>query len=119
MRVEVTQHAIKRYRERLFDQSSPDKVVIRILGDIADKGRIIRHRLDNRNTCLEIKYKGVSIVVVEEPGKRIVITCLGEACYRRWIKTKGMREKSSQRILLTHSFEWHQGKSRCNSVKCL
>lgn len=103
MPVIVTKHAIKRYRERLFNYSLNDNDVADKLKEIADKGAKVGNRLYCQNTCFEIKYQGVSIVVIYESECKIVLTCLGEGAYRRWIKTKGMKDKLSQRLLLNNA----------------
>jgi hypothetical protein len=38
MKITVTKHAIRKYRERLFDFSSSDKQIICTLKEIASKG---------------------------------------------------------------------------------
>lgn len=100
MSIIVTKHAIKRYRERLFSYSLSDNHIINKLEEIANKGTMVGARPNDQNTCFEIKYKGVSIVVVNEGSNRTVLTCLGEDSYRKWVKSKGLHDKLSQRLLI-------------------
>lgn len=100
MQINVTKHAIRRYQERLFDYSSSDERIVGILREIAHKGVFVRSRMHHLNNCREIKYRGISIVTIEEPSQRIVITCLGDAPYRKWVKTKGTKNKLSLKVLL-------------------
>jgi hypothetical protein len=99
MNIKVTKHAIRRYRERLFDFSSSNEQVAKILQNISTMGKMIQPKPNFAENCFEIKYKGISIVIIEELDTRVIITCLGEDSYRKWIKTEGVRLKISQRIL--------------------
>lgn len=103
MEIKVTKHAIKRYRERLFDYSSSDDTIIDIMKGIARNGTIVRSRLHNSDSCWEIVHKGVYIVAVKGPNSQIVITCLGDASYRKWLKTIGMPNTLSKRLLRTNT----------------
>ncbi|MEN6461142.1 MAG: hypothetical protein ABFC94_07225 [Syntrophomonas sp.] len=103
MSIIVTKHAIRRYRERLFSYSLNDNLITNKLKEIASKGTMVATRPNDQNTCCEIKYKGVSIVVVCEHNNRIVLTCLGEDSYRRWVKSKGLPGKLSQRLLIKNT----------------
>lgn len=98
MLVKVTKHAVKRYRERLFDYMATDTEIINRIIGIATKGDLICSKPNQINNCMEIKYKGVSIVVIQDQTDLVVITCLGEANYRRWIKSKGESTFISQRL---------------------
>jgi len=73
MQIHVTKYAVKRYRERLFDYSSSDKTITCIIEDIAKRRKVVGNRLHNRNTCREIRYRGIFIVTVDERDSRIVI----------------------------------------------
>lgn len=100
MQINVTKHAIRRYQERLFDYSSSDERIVNILREIARKGVFVRSRMHHLNNCWEIKYRGISIVTIEEASQRIVITCLGDASYRKWVKSKDLKHKLSLKVLL-------------------
>lgn len=86
MQVIVTKHAIKRFRERVFQYSSSDKEIYKNLKEIAVRGKFIRNRFSRQRVCLEIRYRGISIVAIEKDNCLIIVTCLGEASYRRWVK---------------------------------
>lgn len=86
MDIRVSKHAIKRYRERLFDFTSSTEKVIRILKEIALQGKRIAVKPACSDDCFEVAYKGISIVLAQRKDRCIVITCLGEPAYRRWIK---------------------------------
>ncbi|HCF50374.1 MAG TPA: hypothetical protein DER60_08835 [Syntrophomonas sp.] len=98
MLIKVTKHAIKRYRERLFDYSSTDKEIISKLKHIAQKGRLIAFKPNDLDNCVEMKHQGISIVAVKQQQELVVITCLGQDNYRKWIKSKGMCTFVSQRL---------------------
>ncbi|WP_276619831.1 hypothetical protein [Syntrophomonas wolfei] len=86
MNLIVTHHAIKRYRERLFDYTSSKEKVKNLLIEIAYKGKNIQTRPCIQGECYEVKYKGISLVLVKNGTNSIIITCLGEVSYRKWIK---------------------------------
>lgn len=88
MSVLVTKHAIKRYRERLFDYNSSSERIRQLLREIAAKGRPICLRPNTDENCYEIKYRGISVVLLKRKEDVIVITCLGDSKYRNWIKQK-------------------------------
>ncbi|NLX87841.1 MAG: hypothetical protein GXZ09_00305 [Syntrophomonadaceae bacterium] len=98
MLVKVTKHAIKRYRERLFDYSSSDGEIISKLKHIAHRGRLVAFKPHDMDNCVELKYEGISIVAVQQPQELVIITCLGQDNYRKWIKSKGMCTYVSQRL---------------------
>lgn len=86
MDIRVSKHAIKRYRERLFDFTSPTEKIGRILKEIALQGKRVASKPASDEDCFEVTYKGISIVLAQKEDQWIVITCLGEASYRKWIK---------------------------------
>lgn len=86
MEVYVTKHAIQRYRQRLFDFTSSSSSIETILKEIAQKGKATKFRISSWDNCLEVKYKGISIVTVNDLRRIVVVTCLGDICYRKWIK---------------------------------
>lgn len=98
MLIKVTKHAIKRYRERLFDYSSSDREIISKLKLIAKRGRLIALKPNDMDNCIEIKYEGISIVAVQQQHELVIITCLGQDNYRKWIKSKGLCTHVSQRL---------------------
>lgn len=82
----VTKHAVKRYRERLVDYSASDQAIINRLKEIAARGEHICWRPSDWNNCVEVKYKGISIVMLVTEEKLVVLTCLGTERYRKWLK---------------------------------
>lgn len=86
MEIRVSKHAIKRYRERLFDFTSSTDRIRSILNEIALRGRRVASKPSGTNDCWEVMYKGISIVLAQREDQCIVITCLGEPAYRKWIK---------------------------------
>lgn len=86
----VTKHAIKRYRERLFDFNSSDEDISALLADIATKGKKVCSRPNTWDNCAEVVFRGISIVILNNSEGRVVITCLGDKTYRKWIKRKDM-----------------------------
>ncbi len=89
MDIRVSKHAIKRYRERLFDYSSPADKIRKILKEIALQGkRVASKPAASTDDCFEVTYKGISIVLAQKEDQCIVITCLGEPAYRKWIKNQ-------------------------------
>lgn len=89
MDIHVSKHAIKRYRERLFDYSSSDAIIESQLIEIACRGKQDDARPATLGNCYEVAYKGVSIVlVIDDRNNATILTCLGNANYRKWIKQK-------------------------------
>jgi len=88
MDIYVTTHAVKRYRERMFDYISSDEKIANLLKNAAQRGKQVYVRPSNRGYCIELKYKGISVVVVHECARATVITCLGDSIYRNWVKKK-------------------------------
>jgi len=86
MKIIVTNHAINRYRERMFDYNSPVERVINILEEIVQKGKPVCNKPNTKDNCYEIKYRGISVVQIAEGDRIFVITCLGDHCYRKWVK---------------------------------
>jgi len=82
----VTQHAINRYRERLFDYTSSPEQIGAKLKEIAHKGKRVSSRPDTSGHCFEVVYRGVAIVLVIHGKRATVLTCLGETAYRKWMK---------------------------------
>lgn len=97
--IKVTKHAIKRYRERLFNYSSSNEEIIHTLARIAKLGKIVCFKPNDLENCIEIKYNGISVVAVKQEQDLIIITCLGEDKYRKWIKSKGTCSFVSQSLL--------------------
>lgn len=102
MNINVTQHAIKRYRERLFDYSSSKETVSSLLKEIACNGKQICSRPSSCGTCVEIKYKGVSIVAIKDNDTTVITTCLGDFSYRKWIKSKDTYPRVRGRVLYSN-----------------
>lgn len=100
MTVLVTKHAVKRYRERLFDYSSSDERIKQLLMEISTKGKMICVRPDSQHNCFEVKYRGIFVVLLEKEDGFVVITCLGDTKYRKWVKHKEARPRVS------HSLRW-------------
>lgn len=102
----VTKHAIQRYRERLFDFKSSDEVIKNILKKIACRGKRVDLRPATFGSCYEVIYKEVSIVlVIEDQSNAAIITCLGNAHYRKWVKHQDML-KIPGRILYLESYSF-------------
>ncbi|HWQ75942.1 MAG TPA: hypothetical protein VN441_11555 [Syntrophomonas sp.] len=98
MSVLVTKHAIKRYRERLFDYSSSSERIRQLLREIVAKGRPVCLRPNTHENCYEIKYRGISVVLLKKKDDLIVITCLGDSKYRNWIKQKEANSRVFQSL---------------------
>ncbi|OPX84815.1 MAG: hypothetical protein A4E53_03707 [Pelotomaculum sp. PtaB.Bin104] len=91
MRVDVSKHAINRYRERLFDFKSSDEIIENLLREIASRGKRVKARPVTLGDCYEVTHKGVSIVlVIDDESKATILTCLGNAYYRKWVKRQNM-----------------------------
>ncbi len=59
MTMQVTKHAIKRYRERLFDFSSSDERKKQLLTEISAKGKMNCVLPDSQYNCSEVEYRGI------------------------------------------------------------
>lgn len=88
MDIRVSKHAIKRYRERLFDYTSTTERIRSILNEIALRGKRVAAKPASTDDCFEVAFKGISIVIAQKENQCIVITCLGEPAYRKWIKNQ-------------------------------
>lgn len=99
MRIKVTKHAIERYRERLCDYSSSNEQIIKVLSEIACKGRGIATRPSAYGQCMEIKCKGISIVLALNGDNAAILTCLGDNAYRKWVKHQSLPGFIRGRIL--------------------
>lgn len=86
MEIIVSKHALSRYRDRLFDYTSSEDDIYNILANIVKKGKQVGLRLSTKRIYIEMKHKGVSIVVTKGKKEIVVVTCLGEDVYRRWAK---------------------------------
>jgi hypothetical protein len=118
MSIKISKHAINRYRERLFEYSASDEEIIQMLTNIAVKGKKVCDKPDYHNQCIEIAYKGISIVVVQDRQGQVVITCLGERGYRNWVKAKGMCSFLSQSILCSnYIIDYKENWDRVNKIQ--
>ncbi|MEN6326775.1 MAG: hypothetical protein ABFD18_11295 [Syntrophomonas sp.] len=95
----ISKHAIKRYRERTFDYSSPKNAIINRLEEVAIKGREVRIRPSGLEKCTELYFQGIFVVIMEESNKVTVITCLGGSSYRKWVKNQTAYTKVRGRTL--------------------
>lgn len=86
--ISISKHAIKRYRQRLFNYRSTDEEIKQLLNEIVRKGKRTFLRPSSFGTCIEVEYKGLSIVLLTDKDHSVVITCLGDKTYRKWVKTK-------------------------------
>lgn len=84
--ITVTNHALKRYRQRLFDYESSDQRVREILKEIATRGKKMREQPASWDECYEVKYRGITIILLSSNQNHTIVTCLGEDRYRRWVK---------------------------------
>jgi len=98
MNINVTNHAVKRYRERLFDYTSSDESIVALLKKIAVKGTPIRFRPVSCGNCTEVEYRNITVVVVHQDKHVTVLTCLGETAYRKWIKNQDGYKKIGGRV---------------------
>lgn len=105
MKIFVTNHAIQRYRERLFNFSATDAEISDILKHIAQNGKLICQKPGTLPNCFEIKHRGISIVIIIEGKQTYIITCLGEASYRKWVKTKNEPVRISRRVCYERSHQ--------------
>jgi len=99
MNISVTKHAIKRYRQRLFDYYSPYEKIIASLKEIVNKGKRTAERPSNVGECVEIYYRGVYIVLLYVSDEGIIITCLGDKSYRKWVKKQDGNVRLGGRVL--------------------
>lgn len=99
MDVVVTKHAVQRYRERLFDYSSSDEEIEELLIMVARHGKRVLNRPSSFGDCFEVKHKDISIVLVNDHQDSIVLTCLGDRGYRKWIKSQDTYIKVCGRVL--------------------
>ncbi|CFX46787.1 Uncharacterized [Syntrophomonas zehnderi OL-4] len=88
MNIVVTKHAIKRYRQRMFDYYTPNENIVKLLQNIVRYGKKVYFRPSSRGYCFEVTHKGISVVVIYETKGVTIITCLGDKTYRNWVKNK-------------------------------
>lgn len=84
--IHVSKHAVKRYRQRLFDYRSTDEEIKKLLKEIAQKGKRLFTRPSTRGTCVEVKFKGLSVVLFTDVSTSVITTFLGDDSYRKWVK---------------------------------
>ncbi|OPX94700.1 MAG: hypothetical protein A4E53_00022 [Pelotomaculum sp. PtaB.Bin104] len=107
MDIHVSKHAIKRYRERLFDFRSSDEIIEKLLRDIAFRGRRIESRPAASGKCYEVIRRGISIVlVIDDESNATILTCLGNEYYRKWLKHQDML-RIPGRILFSQADQQH------------
>lgn len=99
MEVNITKHAIQRYRQRLFDFRSSSSTIENKLKEIARKGKTMGLRLGACSNCFEVKYNGIFIVIIYNLDKIVVVTCLGDENYRKWIKSQEAFPRIKGRVL--------------------
>lgn len=99
MNINVTKHAVKRYRQRLFDYTSAEEKIIKTLKEIVKNGRKISQRPSSVGVCVEIYYRGISVVLLHTSNEGIIITCLGDKSYRKWIKHQDRNIRLAGRVL--------------------
>lgn len=99
MVVQVTRHAIKRYRERMFDYSSSEESIKVVLIQAALQGKRVQMRPSAWGKCVETKYNGFSVVLNYHDDQITVVTCLGGKCYRKWIKSQDSYSRVRGRVL--------------------
>ena len=105
MKVYISEHAINRCRERLFDFTSCKKAIIDQLREAAIEGQEIRMRPSSLGNCVELCFRDIFIVVLKNHDKLTVITCLGNSSYRKWVKNQQIHVKLRGRILFTDSIQ--------------
>lgn len=86
----VTKHAIKRYKQRVQHDIS-DELAEKMLLEIAKKGKITNKRINAQNIMeleIYVAYKGVEILLIKnlESKKHYIITCLGDSKLRGWYR---------------------------------
>lgn len=88
MAINVTQHAINRYRERLCDYTSSTKNIRKKLKEAASLGKLIANKPASQGNCFERIYNDISVIVIidNNDDRATVVTCLGDTAYRKWIK---------------------------------
>jgi len=99
MDILVTKHAIRRYRERLFDYSSSDKQIENLLVKVAKEGKQVGARPGSSGDCFEVKHNDLSIVLAIDTQHSAVLTCLGNSGYRKWVKNQDKYDRLLGRIL--------------------
>jgi len=104
MRVCISEHAINRCRERLFDYTSCRKAIIDRLKEAAIEGQHIRMRPGSLGNCFELYSRGIFIVVMKNNDKLTVITCLGDNRYRKWVKNQEIYMKVRGRVLFQDQY---------------
>ncbi len=99
--IEVTKHAIARYRERLFDFSSSEGKIKKHLMKVARQGKPVNSSPNIGGRCAEVRYQGIAVVVVYHADSVVVITtCLGDRRYRQWVKAQEPYPRVRGRMLL-------------------
>lgn len=79
----VTDHAIERFKERVFtSREIKDEEVIKRLQTVVKKGEVIRKEPGNAN---RVKFENVFIITAnDKEGNSVVLTCLGDLKYVSW-----------------------------------
>lgn len=83
MKVKVTEHAVERYRQRTMRVDMADNEVTGNLIAAALRGKQVAKRAGN---AWEVEYQKLTVIVIYEKDLIIVVSCLGDKKYRRWIQ---------------------------------
>lgn len=81
MEVIITNHSIKRYRERTQAYGQTDDVIEDRLRQAVLRGRKIKER---RGDAWEVYGDGIYLIVHYKTDQAKIITCLGSKEYRKW-----------------------------------
>lgn len=82
----IGNHAIQRYKERVFNNSLSDELIIKRLKSAVKHGRIV-NRLPG--DAYHIKFENIHLAVKKDNyGNTIVLTCLGDKHYVNWYSRK-------------------------------
>lgn len=83
MNIIVTNHAVQRFKERVFTtRKYNDEEVIKRLETVAKKGKVIRKEPGNAK---RIKFENIYVVTTNDrDGNYVVLTCLGDKKLVSW-----------------------------------
>lgn len=89
MDIIIKNHAIDQYRRKMFSALGEDEIK-KILTTIVQRGSYVCKRPGN---AFSMKYNGVSVVVIKENNRLVVITCLGNKKYSNWSQKNEVRPR--------------------------
>lgn len=90
MQVEVTDHAIIRYRERMQSSISDDEIK-KVLQNIVLRGKVVHRHPSKGERMYSYEFNGLGALIKLRPSKAVVVTFLGNKTLMAWEKNEARK----------------------------